>query len=235
MPPACTPEDLMALAKYITSGRMGEMKLAIEDGVGPPSRTDSPVVAEIRRKLGWQGMRTSRGAFGPEWRVSAIEPLIILVNRTETFRSVAHKKFMDALEPLGITGIKRLWSLSAKQNSAVHDALLNLDDAGHYVGPNVSAETGVIETARRIQKEMQALGEGQGIRYSKYAEYRRAIHDNGDKGPLLYDDTEWARRFRGSLQGDEAPFFWQLEHRGVPRDWSPTSTAFFKDWTNALA
>ncbi len=232
----CTPEELRNLANYLTQHKLGEVTINVEDGVGGPTEVPNQVAAEARKKIGWAGWRTMRGAFGPAFRVGAIDPLITIVNKMETFRSNAGRAFIDALEPLGIKGLfRRAVGINAKDDANVYQALLNFDDAGHYVGPNMPASTGTIEAARRIHAAMVKYGEEQGIRASRYLEYRKGLEANGGKGPLLYEDTPWAIAFKEGNTPDEAAFFWELERRGIPREWDARASAMYKDYIDAIA
>ena len=231
-PVVCSPEQLRELADLLAQNRIGEVRVDIDPGT--PTPVDHPVPAEIRRKLGWLGnIRTMRGAFGEYFTANVLNPLAIIMNKYESFRSNAFKAFMDSLEPMGIKGLyKRARSLTSNQNKSLYNAIMDLDDNNRYVGPLTTSE--VLESARAVNAYMKKIGDENGIRVSMYKEYRRAVVANGGKGGLLYTDNEWGNAFKGALQGQEADFFWELERRGVPRNWDATASSLFQDYVNAV-
>ena len=97
----CDPIRLKQAADLIDQGKLGETDA--EQIISSDALSADPGVVKTRYKMGFfANLRTQLGAFGDEFAVKAIQPLIRNNITTENFVTRMYGEYKKALEPLGL-------------------------------------------------------------------------------------------------------------------------------------
>lgn len=231
----CNPAAIKSAVKTIMGGRLGEIRVTIDDPNFAPAYDE--VTAEIRSKLGhFWSLRTARAMFGDEGAVRVWSPVMIIMNKAATYAAGFRKEFTQKVmnEPFKLKWYQKIGGISGADDQAIFDTIMNMDASGRYIGPVAATSTAVHDAARALREMVDRYGAQYGIRGYKYSDYRRAIHANNDRGRVLWDDTQFKLDFVRDLTPEEADFFAYLERQGSAKNWDPTARNYAIDFIESL-
>lgn len=226
MPGRCTPEELARLSKLIVRGKVGEtyqesVVQSLEKGV------KSPAMA-----YAWP-LRILRHAFGDDFGVKAIDPLVRETVVAQNFVNSYRRRALDVFKENGLTD---MWGVKPDADTQVWNALLYVAKGGKADGLTGKFTPEVTATAKGIRHIYDELFAKSGIDPDRYIAGYHPLIKQRPQG--IFRDpagTVTEETFKARLSQNEIQFYHELERKGILRNPDDRFTAGFESYINGLA
>lgn len=226
----CSPEEFEKLLNAMLGGKFGETA-AESLIVGDPGAT-SPGGGEVRKKLGFlMNTRTQRAAFGDEFGVRVVDPLLRELLKEEHTVAKAFNEAFDLTKPLMTRGEQYL-GMSKDLNDKIARLLESTDLQGRFVGAAGTFTPQEIEVGQALRRLYNKHGVEFNVDPDTWINLYRPLVQKHNQG-ILRDapDSPHLELFRSRLKSqDELVFYHELERTGNMVDPDPGFVAGFESY-----
>jgi len=207
--------------------------------LGDPTEV-GPNVATSRAKTGILGyVRVARKAWGDEFGVKVIDPILRENIKVENFKNKAYREALDIIKPLVIGPIEqfknRLWGLPQHISERLETLIRQTDTNGRYIGPTGSVTDVEKTTVEGLRKWFNKYGEKFGVDPDLWINYYRQLLKDRPGGILRTPiGSPLDEQFRARLKtGKNEAFYNEFERKGTILQSAPTISDSIRSFINA--
>lgn len=238
----CSPDELSKAAEALAAGKHGETEItSITEDAGKRV-TDNVSWTRTGQKMGhFHSFRTQIGAWGDEFAVRVLQPLMMNNITAESFVTKQYVRYKEALAPLELDNniwsriMTGLFGIPAETEAMLNKAVRLVNSEGDFMGATGSFPEHIVQTARNIKKLYNNLSEEYGVDPTTFFQWRDLYYKRPtgvirDPKASPADD-----QLRSRITEGQMGFYDELERKGIVGESDATATADFLAFLHGLA